>query len=740
MLRTALGPLGLLLLVGACTGSAVTPDAGHTAPPQDAGTIVPDAGSVTVLPDEDWCTRARVGPGPAAGVDVGLSQAHALVRYFGPLYAVTQADDALVAALQRTNSAVEERTLAEFAVELPGVCRVVVMEDGALPVARVERQGTTAVVFPGTGPVDIPSDVTAVALDLRNLAEREDLNAALDRAVAASTAGALEGLQSTQVERTGLTDEAFYMGLYTVDQAVRVDVTLVGTLPSSLPLAVVLGETVAPTAARWAARLRLSGRAWLVGASLDLNIAESRVVRSAGGAVLWRNQDILHGAGRAGDTLQADEPNIMLLGMTLARGTAVPPPVMGSAARPAIQANLDFGAVQSGEADVAHARAALLSAHGAYNLFFPYFDVVGNQTSERLAETLANAATVTSRFDLRELLRRLANAIQDGHGWTTDNVLDVNATRFFNVFLDDANNFPVVARSYATGFAAGDTLLSLDGVPADSWLLDEMGRAYGATDGSRRFNALQELTQKKMPLTVRVRNAAGVERDQPVVPGPRRGELFAGSSRTHGHLGDLGHPDLFYMNLDGGYAGTDSDVNAALTLASGARALLLDMRGHPASRGATWDPYAFLQRLMAMSFDTPRYRVPVLVGGEHVDDIHPYEASYPPLAAPSFHGPVVFMVDRMSVSFAEDLAMMLLGANRAVAVVGRPTAGTTGSVTGMQLPAGFSVFMTGMEARWPNGETFYGRGAIPTVLVTPTAQDYANGEDPFLRAAIAAAP
>jgi hypothetical protein len=66
------------------------------------------------------------------------------------------------------------------------------------------------------------------------------------------------------------------------------------------------------------------------------------------------------------------------------------------------------------------------------------------------------------------------------------------------------------------------------------------------------------------------------------------------------------------------------------------------MRGHPASRGGQWDPYSFLMRLMSMSFETPRYRVPVLVGGDHVEDIHPYEATYDPLSDVTFHGPVEY--------------------------------------------------------------------------------------------------
>jgi C-terminal processing protease CtpA/Prc len=81
---------------------------------------------------------------------------------------------------------------------------------------------------------------------------------------------------------------------------------------------------------------------------------------------------------------------------------------------------------------------------------------------------------------------------------------------------------------------------------------------------------------------------------------------------------------------------------------------------------------------------------------------------------------------------------MMIVAPGTVTVVGRTSAGTTGSVTGMQLPGGFAVFLTGMEARWPDGSTFFASGVIPDVLVTPAADDFAAGRDPFLEAALAA--
>ncbi len=56
----------------------------------------------------------------------------------------------------------------------------------------------------------------------------------------------------------------------------------------------------------------------------------------------------------------------------------------------------------------------------------------------------------------------------------------------------------------------------------------------------------------------------------------------------------------------------------------------------------------------------------------------------------------------------------------------------------MQLPAGFMYFLTGMEATWPDGSVLFGKGVAPNVAVAPIAQDYAEGRDPFVQAAVVA--
>src|SRR5262249_19469788 len=74
------------------------------------------------------------------------------------------------------------------------------------------------------------------------------------------------------------------------------------------------------------------------------------------------------------------------------------------------------------------------------------------------------------------------------------------------------------------------------------------------------------------------------------------------NERSAGWLADLGAPDVYYLNLDLQVV-TDVDVVlASIGEASGARALIVDMRGYP-----VFDHYAVAQALIPTTFDSPGF-------------------------------------------------------------------------------------------------------------------------------------
>lgn len=78
---------------------------------------------------------------------------------------------------------------------------------------------------------------------------------------------------------------------------------------------------------------------------------------------------------------------------------------------------------------------------------------------------------------------------------------------------------------------------------------------------------------------------------------------------------------------------------------------------------------------------------------------------------------------------------MLVDASR-VKVVGRRSASTNGNITGVQLPGAFSFSFTGMDIAFRDGSPFNGVGIVPDIVVKLAPQDFAEGRDPELEAAV----
>src|SRR5262249_8300745 len=105
-------------------------------------------------------------------------------------------------------------------------------------------------------------------------------------------------------------------------------------------------------------------------------------------------------------------------------------------------------------------------------------------------------------------------------------------------------------------------------------------------------------------------------------------------------------------------------------------------------------------------------------------------------SAAAYSGPIVLLTGPHAASAAENFMQLLVGAHRLQAVVGRQSAGTNGSATGLTLPGGFGFTFTRMEVRNPDGSPFHGVGIVPDIVVPMDARDLANGVDRDLLTAI----
>ncbi|WP_224247399.1 S41 family peptidase [Hyalangium gracile] len=686
-------------------------------------------------PAEDWCERVAAGPVGATPGPVAMSEAHALMRFFGVGSSYAEVDQALALAL--IGDTVDwDAAAVSYAEQLQPVCALDAVPR-PLPVARVEQVGGVAVIHPGTGELVLPDSVQAVAIDLRGLPADPLLEQALARAIAVASTQPVPRVATRVRAHQGMTDErAVRAGVYSNDLVKRVSPPFEPAGKRELPVALLTGSTLAPVAARFAVDLRLAQRAWIFGESLPTAVAEYRWAPVGTRGLAIRTEVLVDDRGTLPDVIAADRPLgdslEALLGELANLGTAPAVARDAKVTRPALTGRSGSDSpTPPMEASPGVARADLLIAHSALRRFFPYFHVVGDGIDERLRQSLAEVDA--GPMDWRRLghvLQRFGEVLHDGH--VSVGLRESIYAGYFLVVPESVGGEVVVRRSAVPQVKPGDTLVSINGRPVAEWLAEEVPRTSGSHPGAQLSRALQRLTWLDGPTQFGVRALDGSTSSVLVSPSSLASRTEFGSApsaRRAGRLTDLGVPGIAYINLADSVLSDLEVFRQSVQEAVGARGLILDMRGYPGV-----DPYHALRHLIPQAFKSPFFRVPHWSGPDHLEMTED-QYSLTPDSRLLFEQPIVLLTGPGAVSAAENLSMMLVGAKR-VRVVGRRSVGTNGNITRLWLPGGVTFVFTGMEVLFPDRSPLHGVGIVPDVEVQPTAEDFAAGRDPELLKAI----
>lgn len=106
-----------------------------------------------------------------------------------------------------------------------------------------------------------------------------------------------------------------------------------------------------------------------------------------------------------------------------------------------------------------------------------------------------------------------------------------------------------------------------------------------------------------------------------------------------------------------------------------------------------------------------------------------------PRDGPRYLGPLVILTGGTTTSTAEDFAISLREARRAV-IVGERTAGSAGNPIEFPLPGGGAFRMATFRAYLPDGEEYVGEGIRPDFELSPRIADIRRGADPVLDEAL----
>lgn len=696
------------------------------------------------LPSTNWCDRAVGGAPSSLDPSLALSDTHARVRFFGAHNDYTRADSALTEALEDWHDFSTPPALDKYAAALEGVCQLS-STDATLGQLEVDVVEDVAFVSPGAGTLTLPDEVDAVIIDLRDVSEVDGLQDALSHILETTSSAPITLSSYSQRRHNGLIDEVFSprrggQNIYTMEMSTTAPSALEARGDKTYKLAVWVDDDLPPTAAAFAGSLKLQGEALLLGEDIHAAVAESSWVSIGGDqGVLYRHKNYLSGAvTRWPDVIPANlrvwqkEQAITAINELSAFRPIILPP----ATRPAVEAFDPVMFTQDRDVTAGSIRASLITAHGAADLFFAYFDEVGRGIDHGLEELLADIdlERANTRAHQHQLLARLMHHVHDGHAWVQDHSPNPTSNNYgaklLPLRIEHVAKAPHVEWSGAPDVNIGDKIIKIDGVDVADIYDAKRAYASAATPENELYQLSYDLLPRYENVDIELEAPDGTRRTVTVAPVTYTRDLAnklygARSSRQAGWLTELGYPDVYYVNLDAGVISADSQLFSILPDLADAQHVVLDMRGYP----GVWNSlYQLAGLIVGSAYAAPRFGTPTHTGPDHFEQLEA-QGTYPgPWQGLSFTGNAALLVGPRTQSAAENFSMGLV-TEQAVTVVGRQSSGSNGNITGLLLPGRFAVTFTGLDVRYSDGQAFHARGIQPDLKSERSAQDLIDGVD-----------
>lgn len=370
--------------------------------------------------------------------------------------------------------------------------------------------------------------------------------------------------------------------------------------------------------------------------------------------------------------------------------------------------------------------AATVVAWNLFQHFFPYHPEMETDWSEQLPRALSAAAVDESAEAFETTLQRMMIPLSDGHGRVGLSASSLTAPLQWDWIEDQ---LVITAADAATGLAAGDLVLSIDGDPA----AERLNETYALITGSpqwRIHRALERLRagERGEQMTLRVSAADGAERDVQVsFSEPNQPDTIR--EPRPNVLSELS-PSIWYVDLTRIPA---DQLQAAWPNLAAAHAVIFDMRGYPDGVEPTILGHLTHAQIRTAAFNVLTTTLP----DRDPEGVTVRNVGWPVQPAePSVGGQVLFLIDGRAISYAETL-MGMVQAFDLGETIGGPTAGANGNVNSLQLPGGYHMMWTGMRVALHDGGVLHGQGIEPDVPVSRTIEGVRAGRDEILEAALA---
>jgi C-terminal processing protease CtpA/Prc len=372
--------------------------------------------------------------------------------------------------------------------------------------------------------------------------------------------------------------------------------------------------------------------------------------------------------------------------------------------------------------------AAVILAWNVFQHFYPYFDVVDTDWDAALEQALRSAAEDPDGDAFGRTLRRLVDALHDGHGRVGGRGGQSRGGHRLPFALGWVEGELVVthvALVDGVGPNPGDVVVSIDGrTPQQLW--DDLDPLIsGATEQWARYRALAEIMVRDAGehFTAELRKPDGLRysiRSQAVPAGP-------GFEEPRPDKIEEIEPGIWYLDIG---RINDRDFTDTLPDLRHAKGIVFDLRGYPGQLSTI-----VISHLIDEPVTCAQWHIPVVRWPDREKMKFQFSNWEVPPMPPRLKARVAFITDGRAISYAETY-LGIIEHYELAEIVGGPTAGTNGNVNPIRLPGGYGISWTGMKVLKHDGSQHHGVGILPTVPAQRTIRGVAEGRDELLEAAV----
>jgi C-terminal processing protease CtpA/Prc len=372
--------------------------------------------------------------------------------------------------------------------------------------------------------------------------------------------------------------------------------------------------------------------------------------------------------------------------------------------------------------------AVVILAWNIFQHFYPYFDVVDTDWDDALELALRHAAEDPDGDAFGRTLRRLVDALHDGHGRVGGRGAAFRGGHrlpFAVAWVEDELVVTHVAIVDGAGPNPGDVIESIDGRTSQQLWDDLDAMISGATEQWARYRALQEIVVREAGahFTAELRTPDGLRysiRSQAVPAGP-------GFEEPRPDKIEQLEPRIWYVDIG---RINDRDFTEALPNLRRARGIVFDLRGYPGQLSTI-----VISHLIDEPVTCAQWHVPIVRWPDRANMKFQFSNWEVAPREPRLKGRIAFITDGRAISYAETY-LGIIEHYELAEIVGGPTAGTNGNVNPIRLPGGYTISWTGMKVLKHDGAQHHGVGIQPTVPVQRTIRGVAGGRDELLDAAL----